>query len=201
MTRTSKRKLLQIVVVAATVILYQFFFGRSGVYALSPSFRIASICLIGVLLWLPAFSMRKVFKAKHLNRRGEFQSARILALQAIDELKAQPWRVRVFKLTLEAYSDQPLATAYLCLARAERGLSDWNAAAAAYSRAIELDPFCPTAYVGKAALASELGDIVQAERMLQRAAELGYYRSISDIVFMKGGEVVAKVVGRADRRG
>lgn len=125
MTRTSQRKLFQIALLFAIIVIAHFLFARDSAQPSSRLVRLGSIWLVIFLIWIPYFTMRKLFKAQ----------------------------------AFEVYSNQPLASAYICLGSAQRALGSWNAAAESYGRAIEIDPLCPTAYLGMAALAAELGNV------------------------------------------
>ncbi len=195
MTRTTQRKILQIVFLVAVIGADRMLFAKGGAFQVAPLWRIAMVLSLPLFLALPHLAMRKVYKSHKLNRRGQFEAAKVLAREGIEDLLAHPWKIRLEKLTLDAYSSEPVATAYICLGVAQRGLGELDDAAASFSTAVSLDPLCPTAHVGLAGVAFDLGDEVKAERMLQRAADLGYSGSLSDRLFTMGGEMTARLVG------
>lgn len=192
MTRTTLRKLLSICIVISIIGAYRFFFAKNGIFELPPVQRIL-FCLSAVIfLNISSFALRKIFVARRLIRRGRYEEGRQAARHFLNELTTKPWKRLLCKFAIEVYTSEPEVLGYMCIASAYRHEGILHDAFATYLQASEIDPLCPTAYVGLALVSSALGNEMQAERYMARSRELGLTGSIWDRLFLYGGDLTAK---------
>lgn len=193
MTRTTLRKLLSIGVIISVIGIYKFFFAKNGIFELPPAQRILFVLAIVILMNVSSFMLRKVFLSRRLIRRGNPAEGAQVARQFISELRANPWKRLLCKFSIEVYTSEPEVLGYMCIASAYRHEGNLEAALATYQQALQIDPLCPTAYVGLALVSSALGNQGQAEVHMARGRELGFTGSFSDRVFLFGGDLTGKI--------
>ncbi len=193
MTRTTLRKLLSVCVIITVIGTFEFFFGKNGKFELHPTLRILLVLTIVVLFNISSFALRKVFSSRRMIRRGNYVEGAQVARQFVAELKAQPWKRLLCKFAIEVYTSEPEVLGHMCIASAYRHEGNLDAAFSAYLQATQIDPLCPTAFLGLALVSGALGNQSQAEFYVARSRDLGYTGSISDKLFMLGGDLTGKI--------
>jgi hypothetical protein len=193
MNRTMRRKIMSVLILALIIGSYKFLFDVGGRFALPLAFRIIFIVTLVILLNISTFALRKVFVARRLLRQGRNEEAATIARQFITEIETRPWKRLACQFAIEVCTNKPEVLGYMCLAQATRQAGDLPTALATYQRAVEIDPLCPTAHLGLAVTSGLLGDEINAKSYLDRARELGFSWSLSDRLFIRGGDLTANL--------
>jgi len=161
---------------------------------LPPAQRILLVLAIVILLNISSFALRKVFVARRLIRRGNYEAGAQAARQFINDIETSPWKRLLCKFAIEVYTNKPEVLGDMCIASAYRHEGNLDAAFATYKQAIQIDPLCPTAYWGLAIVSNALGNRLQAEDYMAHCRKLGLTGSLSDRICLFGGDLTGKFV-------
>lgn len=194
MTRTTRRKLLNVVVIVLLFGSYKLLFDEGGWLDLPMPYPLVVLWTMVVLVNIPVFNLRQVFRARRLLNQNRNDEAAALSREFINEVETRPWKRFLCLCSLPVMTDRPELIGYMCLARALRQSGDLAGAQAICERAAQIDPLAPMPHIGMAGIAATLGDIELAAVHARRARELGFSGSWSDRVMLAGEKLNAELV-------
>ena len=189
MNRTLKYKLLYVTLLAL---------GGAGAAAIwiIIDLGVAGLLIAGVVFLVPprigGYFLRDLYLSRRYCTAGKYDDAIAAGERFLDTLEQQPWRQHLIYLFFGFYTWNTRAMALNNIGAAEMELGRLDAAEARLGEALGLDQDFPLPYYNLAITAAALEDHQRSARMLSRAAELGYERSITDRAISRVGDAYAR---------
>ena len=157
------------------------------------------IALVIVLLLLPgrvlAYFWRDLLRGLHLLKQQRFEESKHHSEAFLVTLKQKPWLKNLIWLGFGTYSRSPACFALNNLGAAEVGLGETENARVHLVAAIQTDGASPLPYFNMGALAASLNEHDEARTWYEKAAALGYSRSVIDAIIVSSQSRLARSAG------
>jgi tetratricopeptide (TPR) repeat protein len=197
MSRTAKLKCGYVFAIVALAVL-SILLGRQ--FGGGPGLFMA----IGLLLFIPGriqgHFYREFFRGRQLLASRQPDEAKVHFLRFLRQIEESPGQRKLVWLAWTVYTPDVEAMTYNNLAACALESGDWQAAEAAATKALELDPKYPIPHVNLAIIRHLQGDVMAAEASMQKARELGFNGGKIDQLVRSGADLLAKAEGRTDQK-
>jgi hypothetical protein len=160
---------------------------------------VAAIVAVAGVLFVPGriqgLFCRELFRGRRLLDAGRPAEAAVYFERFLGTVRREPWRKRLVWISWPVYTPNVEAMALNNLGAAQLELGKIPEADAAFTQALELDPYYPLPYFNLAILQEMRGDRAGSERSVSEAARLGYTGGTLEFVIHRAQSLLARVEG------
>jgi tetratricopeptide (TPR) repeat protein len=142
-----------------------------------------------------AFFWRNLLRGLRLLRERRFEESKAHTEAFLCELDQKPWLKNLIWLGFGTYSRSPTCFALNNLGAAEIGLGEMTGAREHLYAAMQADEACPLPYFNMGVLCTALSEHEEAQTWYEKAAALGYSRSVIDAIIGSSQTRLARQAG------